>query len=216
MNLVSNAYVSTSALYTCDPYLAHHGIKGQKWGVRRFQNEDGSLKAAGEKRYGVGEGVARRALAGVYSINEKAYNRLGNKTLASMNKAAKERQLALAKKADPHREERVAARNKAVKDATQKVYRHEVNRGHELGKHAILRAGVGYALRTPINAIGAAAAGAGALYLTKNATVAAAASATTFTAFQAMSTIRSGRNALDRALYLSDRAYNKHQSKKNG
>lgn len=33
-------------------YLAHHGIKGQKWGVRRFQNLDGSLTPAGKKRYG--------------------------------------------------------------------------------------------------------------------------------------------------------------------
>lgn len=34
-------------------YLYHHGIKGQRWGFRRFQNEDGSLTSVGKKRYDV-------------------------------------------------------------------------------------------------------------------------------------------------------------------
>lgn len=33
-------------------YLAHHGIEGQRKGIRRFQNEDGSLTPAGKERYG--------------------------------------------------------------------------------------------------------------------------------------------------------------------
>lgn len=36
---------------TYELYLAHHGILGMKWGVRRYQNADGSLTAAGRKRY---------------------------------------------------------------------------------------------------------------------------------------------------------------------
>lgn len=32
--------------------LYHHGIKGMKWGVRRYQNPDGTLTAAGKKKYG--------------------------------------------------------------------------------------------------------------------------------------------------------------------
>lgn len=31
--------------------LYHHGIKGMRWGVRRFQNEDGTLTAQGRQRY---------------------------------------------------------------------------------------------------------------------------------------------------------------------
>lgn len=31
--------------------LCHYGIKGQKWGVRRYQNPDGTLTAKGKKRY---------------------------------------------------------------------------------------------------------------------------------------------------------------------
>lgn len=32
--------------------LTHWGIKGMKWGIRRYQNKDGSLTPAGKKRYG--------------------------------------------------------------------------------------------------------------------------------------------------------------------
>ena len=35
--------------------LYHHGIFGQKWGVRRYQNEDGSLTPEGKARYGMNE-----------------------------------------------------------------------------------------------------------------------------------------------------------------
>ena len=35
-----------------DDFLMHHGIKGQKWGVRRFQNPDGTLTPLGKQRYG--------------------------------------------------------------------------------------------------------------------------------------------------------------------
>ena len=41
----------------------HSGIKGQKWGIRRYQNPDGSLTDEGRKRY---------ARNGVFSENEKS------------------------------------------------------------------------------------------------------------------------------------------------
>lgn len=34
-----------------DLELYHHGVKGQRWGVRRYQNKDGSLTSYGKKRY---------------------------------------------------------------------------------------------------------------------------------------------------------------------
>ena len=34
-----------------ETYLSHHGIKGQKWGIRRYQNPDGTLTAVGKKHY---------------------------------------------------------------------------------------------------------------------------------------------------------------------
>lgn len=54
--------------------LAHHGIKNQRWGVRRFQNYDGSLTPAGRERYGVGPEAGYNA-----SINEDAIRASGHK-----------------------------------------------------------------------------------------------------------------------------------------
>lgn len=45
----SGQLISLYSLY--DPYLIHSGIKGMKWGVRRYQNPDGSLTDEGMIRY---------------------------------------------------------------------------------------------------------------------------------------------------------------------
>lgn len=47
------------SLITYPEYLEHYGIKGQRWGVRRFQNPDGSLTAAGKEHYSVGSRADR-------------------------------------------------------------------------------------------------------------------------------------------------------------
>lgn len=41
--------------------LYHHGIMGQKWGIRRFQNPDGTLTNAGRKRYTNSDGSLNKA-----------------------------------------------------------------------------------------------------------------------------------------------------------
>lgn len=57
-------------------YLAHHGVKGMHWGVRK------AVKNAGH-----------RTAAGVYGLNEKTYRKLGNNQMASMNASARKKAL---------------------------------------------------------------------------------------------------------------------------
>lgn len=55
-------------------YLSHHGILGQRWGIRRFQNKDGSLTAAGRKRAAKLEAKYEK-VTGKKDISEKNYSK---------------------------------------------------------------------------------------------------------------------------------------------
>lgn len=44
-------------------YLAHHGVKGMKWGVRRYRNQDGSLTSEGREQYTSTASSSRQSFA---------------------------------------------------------------------------------------------------------------------------------------------------------
>lgn len=76
--------------------LTHHGILGQKWGVRRYQNSDGSLTEAGKKRYYNAKAEYRKA-KNDYKSGQDSY---GNVVTAKRKLKESKDLLKRAKKAD--------------------------------------------------------------------------------------------------------------------
>ena len=70
-------------------YLCHHGIKGQKWGIRRYQNPDGTLTEEGRKRYGFDSQLTRNEIRNIkkqYNRADFSMNPLGRAEDISLNK----------------------------------------------------------------------------------------------------------------------------------
>lgn len=100
------AYIEGNTLVLGDSsYLEHHGIKGQRWGLRRFQNSDGSLTDAGRKRYGIVSG-AKKAASMVGAGAKKTFD-AGKKAATAIKahreKAAEEKKAKLKEKASKSR-----------------------------------------------------------------------------------------------------------------
>lgn len=72
--LYASTYYGISGLG--DDTLAHHGIKGQKWGVRRYQNADGSYTQAGKNRYFTDDGSLSKKGERAYRKDLKKLNKL--------------------------------------------------------------------------------------------------------------------------------------------
>jgi hypothetical protein len=60
--------------YTNDLYLMHHGVKGQKWGVRRYQNKDGSLTTSGKKHKKVSEKISDTSKKAIKKLQDRGDN----------------------------------------------------------------------------------------------------------------------------------------------
>lgn len=119
-------------------YLMHYGIKGMKWGVRRYQNSDGTLTSAGKRRYGEGKvGEARFA----YKQAKKEYNKAFRKAYYTpntrydpdyMQNRAKRRWKTALKKGDEvkaaketYKREKSKADKSAVKSYNKQFYKAE-------------------------------------------------------------------------------------------
>jgi len=73
--LLSDDELIHYGLIASENELYHHGILGMKWGIRRYQNKDGTLTAAGKKRYQ--KDFYKSIATGIYA-NDIDYNKLRN------------------------------------------------------------------------------------------------------------------------------------------
>ena len=99
--------------------LEHHGVKGQKWGVRRFQNEDGSYTAAGKanrKEEYQSLRKRRRERSKAHRKETAAFRKELRQRKKQRRDAARKETAAFRKELRQRKKERRDAENKAIRE----------------------------------------------------------------------------------------------------
>ena len=96
--------------------IKHHGIKGQKWGVRRYQNEDGSLTAKGKQRYGTKENFEKQ-----YPEDVKRNVKATKKAVGVAEKTATAKQQNRERAKEEKKREIKADREKQIREEAYKM-----------------------------------------------------------------------------------------------
>lgn len=111
--------------------LYHWGTKGMKWGIRRYQNKDGSLTPAGKKRYAQEEAKLKEREK-VIKNKERIKAKMGKLSAKKAELDAREDALNGPKKskknAGKKSPESNASRPKSIKDMTDDELREHINR----------------------------------------------------------------------------------------
>lgn len=113
--------------------IYHHGTKGMRWGIRRFQRKDGSLTPAGRKRYG--QNSTDKTKAKIDSINKKTAEQLKKikaegKAASRIAKAEEESAAKIAKAEAKYKPKTKAdaPKTKSISEMTDDELRSRINR----------------------------------------------------------------------------------------